>query len=345
MKSLTQTQISTICKKLSSRIPSILDYFKIHYLEYPNRYSFCCPIHGGDNPEGCSLFIDGDSFAGNWKCWTKHCEDTYTNNIFGFIRGVLSHRKNKSVNLNQTYDFCLDFLNINKNDVVDSTSRIDNRDITLLNIFLQKSITNSSTLTREAIRSKLIIPSIYYIERGYEKETLNIFDVGLCSELNKPMYNRVVVPIYDKNDNYVGCVGRSVNDNMKPKWLHSKGFKKEHLYGYNIAKNYLTDSIFLLEGQGDVWRMYEAGYKNSVSMFGSSLTDEQLIILEESGILNLIILTDSDEAGEKAVSQIKKKCGRRFNYFRPKISTKDVGDMSKEQLKLELEPQLREVGL
>ena len=90
--------------------------------------------------------------------------------------------------------------------------------------------------------------------------------------------------------------------------------------------------------------MYEAGYKNSVSIFGSSLTDEQLIILEESGILNLIILTDFDEAGKKAVEQIKRKCGRRFNYFRPHISKKDIGEMSIEQLKLELEPQLREVG-
>lgn len=344
MKSLTQTQISTICKKLSLRIPSILGYFKINYAEYPNRYSFCCPIHGGDNREGCSIFTDGDSFTGNWKCWTKHCEENYTNNIFGFIRGVLSNRNNKNVNLHQAYEFCLDFLKIDKNDV-DSLSETDNRDITLLNIFLQKSKTNLNPLTREKIRSKLLIPSNYYIERGYDKETLDIFDVGLCHEQDKPMYNRVVVPIYDKEYNYVGCVGRSTSEDIKPKWIHSKGFKKEHLYGYNIAKDYIKDSIFLLEGQGDVWRMYEAGYKNSVSMFGSSLTDEQLVILEESGILNLIILTDSDEAGEKAVNQVKKKCGRRFNYFRPKISTKDVGEMSKEQLKLELEPQLKEVGL
>ena len=39
-------------------------------------------------------------------------------------------------------------------------------------------------------------------------------------------------------------------------------------------------------------------------------------------------------------SQIMKKCGRRFNYYRPEISTKDVGDMSVDQLKRELHPQI-----
>lgn len=346
MKSLTQLQISTICEKLATNISGILNYFNIEYLQYPNRYSFCCPIHGGDNKEGCSIFTDGDSFAGNWKCWTKQCEEKYANNIFGFIRGALSYKHSKNINLHETYKFCLEFLKINENDVI--CSRInDNKDIRLLDIFLQKSkTTNNSQLTREQIRSKLDIPGKYYLQRGFSKEILDEFDVGLCLEYNKPMYNRVVVPIYDQDYNYVGCVGRTMSEYLKPKWLHSKGFKKEYLYGYNIAKNYITkDTIFILEGQGDVWRMHEAGYKNSVSIFGASLTDEQLIILEESGALNLVILTDYDEAGHKAAEQIIKKCGRRFNYFRPNISKKDIGEMEVQQLKLELEPQLKEVGL
>jgi DNA primase len=86
--------------------------------------------------------------------------------------------------------------------------------------------------------------------------------------------------------------------------------------------------------------MHEAGYKNCVGIFGSSINDEQLLLLEQSGALNLIILTDSDDAGNKAHLQIMKKCGRRFNYHRPEISTKDVGEMPIEQLQTELFPQL-----
>ena len=62
------------------------------------------------------------------------------------------------------------------------------------------------------------------------------------------MYNRSVVPVYNSGYKYVGCVGRAVDENFKPKWLHSKGFKKHHLYGYNIAKNFIkNNSLFLLQ--------------------------------------------------------------------------------------------------
>ena len=87
--------------------------------------------------------------------------------------------------------------------------------------------------------------------------------------------------------------------------------------------------------------MHEAGYTNTVGIFGSSINEDQLILLEQSGALNLIILTDSDEAGNKAYEQIVKKCGRRFNYFRPEISQKDVGDMDIAQIQEQLNPQLQ----
>ena len=87
--------------------------------------------------------------------------------------------------------------------------------------------------------------------------------------------------------------------------------------------------------------MHEAGLNNCVGIFGSSLNDDQLFLLEKSGALNLIILTDSDEAGNKAYDKILKLCGRRFNYYRPVISHKDVGDMTVEQIKQELYPQIK----
>jgi 5S rRNA maturation endonuclease (ribonuclease M5) len=246
----------------------------------------------------------------------------------------------RNATLTETYDFCVSVIGKTPDEIPEKN--ITSAELRLIDIFLKKSTKSESTLTREQIRSKVQIPAEYYINRGYSQEVLDTFDVGLCTDAGKPMGNRVVVPIYDYDYRYVGCVGRTIYDNVKPKWLHSKGFKKEHLYGLNIAKQHITDnrSLFLLEGQGDVWRMHEAGYKNSVSIFGSSLSDEQLIILEEIGVMNLIILTDYDDAGKKAAKQIMKKCGRRFNYLRPILSTKDVGDMPIEQLKQELDPQL-----
>lgn len=335
MKTLTQNQISAACDALKDHIPEVLDRLDIEYVEYPNRFSFPCPIHGGDNPEGCSIFLDGDDVVGNWKCWTAGCDEDYARNIFGFVRGCLTAKKGSEATLNETYKFCE---SIAKAEKVEEKDLNPTKEVKLLDVFLKQSVKTESTMTRQDIRSKIEIPCQYYIDRGYSAEVLDLFDVGTCVDKNKPMYNRAVVPIYDMKDCFVGCVGRSIYDNMQPKWLHSKGFKKEHLYGLNVALDSIIRerTVFLLEGQGDVWRMHEAGYSNSVGIFGAAISDEQLIILEEIGVMNVVILTDYDDAGNRAANQIIKKCGRRFNYLRPTLDAKDVGDLSIEQLQEQL---------
>ena len=339
MKTLTQTQLLNICDRLLQNIPRLLDHLKIEdVIEYPNRFSFPCPIHGGDNPEGCSLF-----HIGVWQCWTHQCEDEFKKNIFGFVRGVLTHRRKQKVSISQTAQFCLNFLGENIDNIADNNI---SKEIDVMEIFSKQRDRIQTEITRDQIVQKLKIPSQYYINRGFLPQTLETFDVGLCEEVNKQMSNRVVVPIYDEDFQYVGCAGRALGNDVKPKWLYSKGFKKSVLYGLNMAKNAIreTGSVILVEGQGDVWRMHEAGYRQTVGIFGCSVTDDQLLILEESGALNMVILTDSDEAGEIAYKKIVKKCGRRFNYYRPSISTKDVGDMTIDQIQQELDPQLKGVA-
>lgn len=342
MNKLTSNQISSINEELFNILPNLLNHFNIDYVEYPNRFAFPCPVHSGDNPEGCCVFTDGTTKVGNWKCWTSHCEEDYTNNLFGFVRGILSQEKNKKLSLNEVANFCLKFLKKDMEDLIDGKTN-NNHSVGIIEIFNKKIERTHLNLSRDDIRSRIKIPSEYYMKRGYTSEILNIFDVGECCSTNQPMAGRVVVPVYDEEYKYVGCVGRSVNNSMSPKWLHSKGFKKNVLYGLNVAHKYIEESgsVILVEGQGDVWRMHEAGLKNCVGIFGASINDDQLLLLEQSGALDVIILTDSDEAGNKAYEQIAKKCGRRFNLYRPQISTKDVGEMSVEQIQEEIFPQIK----
>ena len=92
-----------------------------------------------------------------------------------------------------------------------------------------------------------------------------------------------------------------------PKWLNSKGFNSGAcLYNYWNAKDHIseTSTAILVEGQGDVWRLDEAGIYNVVGMFGCSLGGQQRLILERSGALKLVVMTDADEAGQKARDKI-----------------------------------------
>jgi len=345
---ITKPQISHLCNQLFDRVSDLLDHFEIEPVQHHNRLVFPCPIHGGDNPEGCSIFTDGDVIKGNWKCWTRQCEEDFASSLLGFVRGVLSYRLDKEVNMITAFKYCLKFLDTKIENLETYSEPLEiNKELKLLEIFEKKPQRFSHPVKREEVRRRINIPAKYYINRGYYPETLDLFDVGLCLEKNRPMSGRIVVPIYDEDYNYVGCVGRSTSPDMQPKWLHSKGFRKSYLYGLNLALEHIrkTGTVILVEGQGDVWKMHEAGFPNTVGIFGASLTDDQLVLLEQSGALNVVILTDSDEAGEKAAEQIAEKCGRRFNYYRPKISEKDVGDMTTDQIKEELSDQIQGVSL
>lgn len=331
---LDSQQISAVCKQLYNRIPDLLDKFGIDYIKYDKHYSFPCPVHGGDNSEGCSLFIDGKQ---NWVCWTNSCQDMYKKSILGFVRGVLSRKAGRLISLNEAVKFCTDFLDFNLGDVPILKESKNRQYLKLLSIFNQAKESVPLNVSRELIQKSLEIPSEYYLNRNYDANTLIKFDIGDCSNENKLMYNRAVVPVYNQNNEYLGSCGRAKFDTLKPKWINSKGFKKSHvLYGIHLAKDTImkTGIVILVEGPGDVWRLHESGFENAVAISGANLSDQQLIELECCGCTKLIILTDNDEAGQKARQQIIKKCGRRFNYILPDIPSqyKDIGEMSKDEI-------------
>ncbi len=328
----------------------MLDYFDIEYVTFPNRLAFPCPIHGGDSPEGCCIFTDGNSQKGNWTCWTAHCEEDYVGTLFGFTRGCLNAKRGRQVSMNETAAFLCNFLNTDISDLKLAPAR----QTKVLDIFNRTVVRKPANITRGEIRNKLNIPADYYINRGYTGLTLEAFDVGECSVENQPMSGRVVVPLYDEDNNYVGCIGRAIKEHIKPKWLHSTGFSKNILYGLHLAKEKIleTGTVIIVEGQGDVWRAFESGLEMTVGMFGTSLSDDQLILLEKSGALNMVILTDYDEAGINAAEKLARKCGRRFNFIRPDLTPwfeerdipepqRDLGTMRIEDIKTEIYPYIK----
>lgn len=336
-------EIVAISNQLTERVPELLSHFDIEYEVYDNRVTFACPIHGGDNPTALSIFTDGDSTKGNWQCFTHHCESQYKQDILGFVQGLLSSTTDEEVNFGGTLKFVKEFLNFSLSDV-----NIDEyQQITLAeranNIF-SKKIEHKGIVERKEIRNRIQIPAPYYINRGFLPETLDKFDVGFCSTPRKPMTGRVVVPVYnDAHEVMIGCVGRAVKPNFEPKWLNSKGFNSgASLYNYWHAKDHILESqvAILVEGQGDVWRLDEAGIYNVVGMFGCSLGDQQKLILERSGALKLVVMTDADEAGQQAREKIAEQCQRMYNIQFIDLPQKDVGDMSVDEIHNHIKPQL-----
>ena len=334
-----------------------------------------CPIHDGDKESAFNFYYEGSSSRGNWKCRTHGCEKYFVSSVLGFIRGVLSNQngwsdgqrdRDKVVSFEKTLEFAQNF--------VGNVPLLENKDndekrafAKQISIFAEKKV-NVGTLTRQDVRRGLSIPAQYYLNRGYDKSTLDEYDVGLCLTKNREMTDRIVVPVYDDEHKYmVGCTGRSQwekcykcslhhnpilscpsqNQWKYSKWRNCKQFKAESfLYNYWCAKAHILESgvAILVEGPGDVWRLKEAGILNSLALFGSSLKEGQKQCLDRSGAMSLIVLTDNDEAGRNAAKDIYDKCNREYRLFFPKLSGKDVGEMSKDLVTSEISTIIDSMG-
>lgn len=368
-----QAKLKILCDDLCDDIENLLSSLDLDYKNNSKMVSMKCPIHGGDNEGAVNLYVQGDSYRGNWKCRTHGCEKIFKGSILGFIRGVLSHTKyrwskegDKTCSFDEAVSYATAFLNKDLSDIKISKSLRNKQSFTNAIKYVGNNNDNStsvmpSSVTRSMVRRSLSIPATYYLNRGYGADVLDKYDIGLCTNPNKEMYNRVVAPIYDNNHEFlIGCTGRSIFEKchvcgsyhdqsrncpdidkrwLFSKWKHSANFKSQNtLYNYWYAKEWIQKLgyVIIVESPGNVWKLEEHNIHNSVAIFGSSISDRQKVILDSSGAMTIIVLTDNDDAGKQAAKQIQDKCSKTYRVFIPTISQSDVAEMTAEQIKLEI---------
>lgn len=374
-RSYNQNKLKIICDEVSDNIEKLLDALNLEEYKISDKMiTMNCPIHLGDNPSAVNIYYTGESYRGNWKCRTHNCEQIFKNSIIGFVRGVLSQQQynwckdgDETVTFQEALDFCLSILDKDIKDIKVSKTIVEKDTFTRMvnNIKSSPNTSPISRVTKDQVKKSLEIPAKYYINRGYTEEILKKYDIGLCNNPKKEMFNRIVVPVYSiDGSTIVGCSGRSIFDQCSvckhyhdneqkcpnkddlwkySKWKHNMGFKsQEHLYNFWFAKDHIqqTKSIILVESPGNVWRLEEAGIHNSVAIFGSSLSDKQKLLIDSSGAMSIILLMDNDSAGEKAVQQIIDKCKKIYRIYPMNVEGSDVGDMSVTEVKEKIIPKI-----
>lgn len=158
------------------------------------------------------------------------------------------------------------------------------------------------------------------INRTYTTSTLNkkydineLVDVGV-SKMNENkqysdiFYGRIVIPIFDSNGNPVGFGARTLNDNIKPKYLNTKAnniFNKSGLlFNYHKAKSYArNDEIIIVEGYMDVISAKQMKMDNVVGIMGTALTNEHIKLLKSLNC-EVTLALDNDDAGKDAMARI-----------------------------------------
>jgi len=328
--------LKQIKNQLNDNIEKVLDKLKIEYEKFGDNIYSKCPIHdSSDNPRAFSYSIDRKI----WKCWTRDCQHEFSNDIFGLIRGALSNQTGEEVDFKQALKWACKLLNIKSGYKQTKTVEIQEDDIDrIIKIFNKKECTHNKKSID--LQCPLLTPSEYFIQRGFSAHTLEHFGVGDCHEKGT-LKDRAIIPIHDEDgDCLVGAIGRTIKEYRNPKFLiYPKGFdKRYYFYNYHraIHKAQETSCLFIMEGQGDVWKMYEAGVTNAVSLFGKTISEQHESKLSKMAITNLVILMDNDQAGRESKIQIQRQLGRMYKLIFPRISNKDVGDMSVEKIKSEI---------
>ncbi len=144
--------------------------------------------------------------------------------------------------------------------------------------------------------------------KGYTDQELKDSGLVTVSQKNGNLFDRfrgrLMFPIIDVRGNVIGFGGRIIgNDKDTAKYLNSPETlifnKRKNLFGLNLAKKSKQGSIILVEGNIDVVALHQYGFDNAVASLGTSLTDEQAVLLSRY-TEQVVLIYDGDEAGQRA---------------------------------------------
>ena len=119
---------------------------------------------------------------------------------------------------------------------------------------------------------------------------------------------RVMFPIINIRGRVIAFSGRAMpgDDKAGGKYVNTSDTpvykKSENLFGMNFAKNHCDERVILVEGNMDVISLHQAGFENAVAALGTAFTEEQAKILSRY-TKEIVLLMDSDEAGQKAMKR------------------------------------------
>lgn len=122
--------------------------------------------------------------------------------------------------------------------------------------------------------------------------------------------NRVMFPIKSATGRVCAFSGRTLGDD-KAKYLNSPENpvfnKSKELFGFFQAKPEIrkTETVHLVEGQIDVLQMHQHGYKNTVAVSGTAISEHQIKMISNVA-KKAILIFDNDKAGQRVTKNASK---------------------------------------
>lgn len=132
--------------------------------------------------------------------------------------------------------------------------------------------------------------------------------------------NRLLFVLLDHHGRPCGFAARNLDyikeqDGVKeptgPKYKNTSSVglyeKKKLVYNLHVAKKFVDDRIFILEGYADVVAARLAASDNCVALGGVHLTDDHIMLMRQLGVTHMVLALDGDDTGiTKTASMIDK---------------------------------------
>ena len=213
----------------------------------------------------------------------------------------------------------------------DLKDKIDSSDIAVLD----KDFTEQEEIEVRAISHMTIedydkLPSAikckYLLDRSLKKETIKYWGIRK-SELF------VVIPIRNKKHDIKGLILRAILSTTTPKYQYTKGLDKNNNL-FTDFDSLSRDMLIIVEGSFDCLMTWQNGYKNVVSLLGSSISDNQANMIRDISH-RVFLLLDNDDPGRAAMGRVAKRLINDFDVYIPDFSlykSKDPGEMNMMEL-------------
>jgi DNA primase len=198
----------------------------------------------------------------------------------------------------------------------------------------------SPIISKAFDKRKRLLKEEYMTKHGFGIETIEAFGLGYC-DFNDSFNGRMIIPIFDESGDPVGYSGRLLKPNggSEQKYRIRKGFRKKFvLYNLNNAHAFIEKGwpIVITEGFGQTWRLLQAGIPSGVALMGSSITEQQKILIIKN-TLSVILALDFDEDGleatKEAIEDLKQYVDLKVVIHEDFYSTQDLADTEPEKVK------------
>lgn len=266
--------------------------------------NFCCPFHNEKNPS-CGMKVT----TGLWKCFGCGL----SGNLVSFVAEI------EQITLEDAEKKIVDKWIEKRPDVGTIVTTVEN----ILKVEEHK-------IEREVIYPKWILSKYtkdwsYMTSRGITEQTCEHFNVVYDPNLRYQGF-----PCYNKQGQLVGVTGRNTFGE-EPRYFPLIRFPKSK-YIYNFDKIKVDEPVIAVEGEINVMAMWQKGYPNTIAFLGAGVSDYQIELLKNSGVKELIIFFDTDQAGEHGTKLLFTNLWLYMQIYSVKDHEGDPADLNKETI-------------